>query len=111
MLRINDGKITICQIVTSSNESLRKRVEAVLDMAVTTVSSLTESFSSTVSSVHHEEDSEKNAKKGPSFDVPQDASTEAENLVAPDVPSAEKPVSKSSVQDDESNESDLEVHG
>ncbi|KAK0504613.1 beta-lactamase-like protein [Armillaria luteobubalina] len=106
-----DARISlVSMIVTSSNESLRKRVEAVLDMAVTTVSSLTESFSSTVSSVHHEEDSEKNAKKGPSFDVPQDASTEAENVVAPDVSSAEKPVSKPSVQDDESNESDLEVH-
>jgi len=32
------------QAVTSTNEALRKRVEAVLDMAVTTVSSLTESF-------------------------------------------------------------------
>lgn len=31
-------------VVTSTNEALRKRVEAVLDMAVTTVSSLTESF-------------------------------------------------------------------
>lgn len=36
------------QTVTSSNESLKKRVETVLDMAVTTVSSLTESFSSGV---------------------------------------------------------------
>ncbi|KAK0485954.1 beta-lactamase-like protein [Armillaria novae-zelandiae] len=107
-----DARISlVSMVVTSSNEPLRKRVEAVLDMAVTTVSSLTESFSSTVSSVHHEEDSEKNAKKGPSFDVPQDASTEAENVVAPDVSNAEKRVSKSNVQDDESNESDLEVHG
>ncbi|KAK0226076.1 beta-lactamase-like protein [Armillaria fumosa] len=92
-----DARISlVSMVVTSSNESLRKRVEAVLDMAVSTVSSLTESFSSTVSSVHHEEDN---------------ASTEAENVVAPDISSAEKPVSKSSVQDDESNESDLEVHG
>jgi cleavage and polyadenylation specificity factor subunit 3 len=30
--------------VTSATEALRKRVEAVLDMAVSTVSSLTESF-------------------------------------------------------------------
>lgn len=30
--------------MSSSNEALKKRVEAVLDMAVTTVSSLTESF-------------------------------------------------------------------
>lgn len=32
--------------MTSSSEALKKRVEAVLDMAVTTVSSLTESFQS-----------------------------------------------------------------
>lgn len=36
------------QNVTGTNEALRKRVEAVLDMAVTTVSSLTESFTSGV---------------------------------------------------------------
>lgn len=34
--------------MTSSNEALRKRVEVVLDMAITTVSSLTESFISGV---------------------------------------------------------------
>ena len=34
--------------MSSSNETLRKRVETVLDMAVTTVSSLTESFTSGV---------------------------------------------------------------
>lgn len=32
--------------MTSSNEALKRRVEAVLDMAVTTVSSLNEAFSS-----------------------------------------------------------------
>lgn len=32
--------------MTSSNEALKKRVEAILDMAVTTVSSLSEAFSS-----------------------------------------------------------------
>ena len=40
MVGVNDAG----QVVTSTNEALRKRVEAVLDMAVTTVSSLTESF-------------------------------------------------------------------
>jgi len=34
------------QTVTSSNEALKKRVEAVLDMAVTTISSLSEAFTS-----------------------------------------------------------------
>jgi len=34
--------------VTSSNDALKKRVEAVLDMAVTTVSSLSESFTAGV---------------------------------------------------------------
>ncbi|KAG7449534.1 Metallo-hydrolase oxidoreductase [Guyanagaster necrorhizus] len=92
-----DARISlVSMIVTSSNESLRKRVETVLDMAVTTVSSLTESFSST---------------KSPPFDLPQDASTETEGVVAPDVSSAAKPASKSRAQDEESNESDLEVHG
>lgn len=40
--------ISVAQSVSSSNEALRKRVEAVLDMAVTTVSSLMESFTSGV---------------------------------------------------------------
>ena len=35
--------------MTSSNEVLRKRVESVLDMALSTVSSLTESYASGVS--------------------------------------------------------------
>ncbi|KAF9462338.1 beta-lactamase-like protein [Collybia nuda] len=44
-----DAQINLLTLtVSSSNEALRKRVEAVLDMAVTTVSSLTESFSSGV---------------------------------------------------------------
>lgn len=38
----------ILQTVTSSNDALKKRVEAVLDMAVTTVSSLSESFTAGV---------------------------------------------------------------
>lgn len=40
--------------MTSSNEALRKRVEAVLDMALTTVSSLTESFKSVASTLSSE---------------------------------------------------------
>jgi cleavage and polyadenylation specificity factor subunit 3 len=38
--------VSAVQTVTSSHEALRKRVEAVLDMAITTISSLTESFTS-----------------------------------------------------------------
>ncbi|KAF8069967.1 beta-lactamase-like protein [Lyophyllum atratum] len=42
-----DAQINLLTLaVSSSNETLRKRVEAVLDMAVTTVSSLSESFTS-----------------------------------------------------------------
>ncbi|KAH0589660.1 Endoribonuclease YSH1 [Termitomyces sp. J132] len=42
-----DAQINLLTLeVTSSNEPLRKRVEAVLDMAITTVSSLAESFTS-----------------------------------------------------------------
>jgi len=44
-----DAQINLLSLtVSSSNEALKKRVEAVLDMAVTTVSSLTESFMSGV---------------------------------------------------------------
>ncbi|KAH0827490.1 beta-lactamase-like protein [Lanmaoa asiatica] len=49
IVRVDDADAhinLISLVVTSSNEALRKRVEAVLDMAVTTVSSLTESFQS-----------------------------------------------------------------
>lgn len=41
--------------MTSSNETLRKRVESVLEMAVSTVSSLTESYASGVSSLTEED--------------------------------------------------------
>lgn len=42
-----DARIDLISLrVTSSNEALKRRVEAVLDMAVTTVSSLSEAFSS-----------------------------------------------------------------
>lgn len=40
--------VELLQSVSSTNEALKKRVEAVLDMAVTTVSSLSESFTSGV---------------------------------------------------------------
>ncbi|KAG8213672.1 beta-lactamase-like protein [Butyriboletus roseoflavus] len=49
IVRVDDADAHInlvSLVVTSSTEALRKRVEAVLDMAVTTVSSLTESFQS-----------------------------------------------------------------
>ena len=38
------------QTVTSANETLRKRVESVVDMALTTVSSLSEMYSGSTSS-------------------------------------------------------------
>ncbi|KIJ67728.1 hypothetical protein HYDPIDRAFT_107205 [Hydnomerulius pinastri MD-312] len=41
-------------VVTSTNESLKKRIETVLDMAVSTVSSLTESFQSGASMLHED---------------------------------------------------------
>ncbi|KAG6856292.1 endoribonuclease ysh1 [Tephrocybe sp. NHM501043] len=48
LLTLSADDLFVCfvQEVSSSNEPLRKRVEAVLDMAVTTVSSLAESFAS-----------------------------------------------------------------
>lgn len=38
----------VLQTVTSANDALKKRVEAVLDMAVTTASSLSQSFAAGV---------------------------------------------------------------
>jgi len=62
-----DARISLVSMtVKSSNESLKKRVEAVLDMAVTTVSSLTESFTSGVSVSR--EDTKLNRDKGQSAD-------------------------------------------
>ena len=43
------------QDVSSSNEGLRKRIESVVDMALTTVSSLSESFKSVASTLNTEE--------------------------------------------------------
>ncbi|KAH7888842.1 beta-lactamase-like protein [Phlebopus sp. FC_14] len=49
--------------VTCANEMLRKRVEVVLDMAILTVSSLTESFQSGVSMIHEEPGLEKDMEQ------------------------------------------------
>ncbi|KAF8135737.1 beta-lactamase-like protein, partial [Boletus edulis] len=57
IVRVDDADAHInlvSLLVTSSNEVLRKRVEAVLDMAVTTISSLTQSFQSGASVLEEE---------------------------------------------------------
>lgn len=55
--------------MTSSSEALRKRVEAVLDMAVTTVSSLSESFMSGAPVVAEDAGlSQENPEKAPSVE-------------------------------------------
>ena len=54
------------QAVTCANEALRKRIEAVLEMAVSTISSLTELFKTGAPVMHEEDGLEKDAEKGPS---------------------------------------------
>ncbi|KAF8441526.1 beta-lactamase-like protein [Boletus edulis BED1] len=64
IVRVDDADAHInlvSLLVTSSNEALRKRVEAVLDMAVTTISSLTQSFQSGASVLEEEAVVEKEA--------------------------------------------------
>jgi len=52
--------------VTRANEVLRKRIEAVLEMAVSTISSLTELFKTGASMINEEDGLEKDADKGSS---------------------------------------------
>ncbi|KIM69328.1 hypothetical protein SCLCIDRAFT_19933 [Scleroderma citrinum Foug A] len=52
--------------VTCANEVLRKRIEVVLEMAVSTISSLTELFKSSAPMMNEEDGLEKDAEKGPS---------------------------------------------
>ncbi|KAG6378200.1 beta-lactamase-like protein [Boletus reticuloceps] len=64
IVRVDDADAHInlvSLLVTSSNEALTKRVEAVLDMAVTTISSLTQSFQSGASVLEEEAAVEKEA--------------------------------------------------
>lgn len=74
--------------MTSSNEVLRKRVEAVLDMAVTTVSSLTESFQSGTSVL--EEDAvvgKETDHQDEASEIPEDSSVqESKVLHTPETP-------------------------
>ncbi|KAF9568242.1 Metallo-hydrolase/oxidoreductase [Agrocybe pediades] len=70
--------------VHSSNEALKRRVEAVLDMAVTTVSSLAESFMSTAPVVVEDGPPAKDKSSTPAADENHDGnkSPEAEKAVA-----------------------------
>lgn len=52
--------------MTCANEVLRKRIEVVLEMAVSTISSLTELFKSSAPMMNEEDGLEKDAEKGPS---------------------------------------------
>ncbi|TFK44227.1 mRNA 3'-end-processing protein YSH1 [Crucibulum laeve] len=71
-----DARINLLSMtVSSSHEALRRRVEAVLDMAVTTVSSLAESFMSGVAVVGDDTGLNKKKDKSTSFgddDEPED---------------------------------------
>ncbi|KAG6877278.1 endoribonuclease ysh1 [Termitomyces sp. T32_za158] len=74
-----DAQINLLTLeVSSSNEPLRKRVEAVLDMAVTTVSSLAESFAS----VGLEEESFEKAKPSVAEAEKSDEEDKKSNVVA-----------------------------
>ncbi|KAF8893375.1 Metallo-hydrolase/oxidoreductase [Infundibulicybe gibba] len=97
-----DARINLLSLtVTSSNEVLKKRVEAVLDMAVTTVSSLTESF---VSGVPLSGDDSGLMKKA--------ASSEGPNEKPNEIPSREvQPLDGSHQEESDSDiEALLEVH-
>lgn len=73
--------------MTSSNEALKRRVEAVLDMAVTTVSSLSEAFSSGVPVASDDggltqgkEDLEKKLEKEPQQEQEENADALVEDV-------------------------------
>jgi cleavage and polyadenylation specificity factor subunit 3 len=109
------GTNIFLEVVTSSNESLKKRVEAVLDMAVTTVSSLTESFTSGVPVP--DENARLSRDKGQSdasteYPISQDSSITKEGKLADEPehePDHEGPdATKGKLNADESEDSDLE---
>ena len=60
--------------MSSNNDALKKRVEAVLDMALTTVSSLSESFVSGSPAVADEMGSAKEKPRFPSSEIEQEES-------------------------------------
>jgi len=83
-----DAQVNLLSLtVTSANESLKKRVEAVLDMAVTTVSSLTESFSPAVP-VNSEDGGLSNEKPKQLTDVEREMDSDEQS---PDGNSEEQP--------------------
>lgn len=69
ILRVDEADAYINLVtltVTCANEVLRKRIEAVLEMAVSTISSLTELFKTGASMINEEDGLEKDADKGSS---------------------------------------------
>lgn len=62
-------------VVTCTSETLRKRIETVLDMAVSTISSLTELFKSSAPMMNEEGAIEKAMQKYPSRQLPKDELT------------------------------------
>lgn len=62
-------------VVTCTSETLRKRIETVLDMAVSTISSLTELFKSSAPMMNEEGAVEKAMQKHPSRQLPEDELT------------------------------------
>ena len=65
-------------MVSCPSDTVRKRVEAVLDMAITTVSSLTESFTTGVNVAP--EDADPKQEKSTSPDVHLDAETVKDSM-------------------------------
>ncbi|KAG6829484.1 endoribonuclease ysh1 [Tricholoma furcatifolium] len=109
-----DAQINLISLeVTSSNETLRKRVEAVLDMAVTTVSSLAESFTADGHAEEEEVEAEKVTEKLQEVSG-EELPKEVEESTSSASVKQESDV-KDEAREDDSDDSDeggvLEVHG
>jgi len=93
IVRVDDADAHInlvSLVVISSNDALRKRVEGVLDMAVTTVSSLTESFQSGASVVQEEAVVGKETDRQDELsDIPEDSGRSTEQALVTETVSPE----------------------
>jgi len=101
--RINLVSLT----VTSNYETLRKRVEAVLDMALTTVSSLAESFVSAVPVSGEDASLNKEVQLNPS--PPEPPEMVEMNVDKPDVP--ETVQGEDTMQADQDEDSETKAEG
>lgn len=104
-----DARIHLLSLtVSSANEALKKRVEAVLDMAVTTVSSLAESFQSGVPVASKDASLEKDVLQVPSHGR-EDVTKADEAMDELQKASASNLIDMKGDHADESDESDFEL--